>query len=397
MTDDTVVAIAHIPLARSARRLLAAPALLLLAAALAGVAGWLLGGPAGIGLMVAGAVLALAALYLAVMVLSVRLDVEVSTLRLRRLGADQRFNLVRGPVTRVPLRGQGAARLRPRFGALGWGLGPARLRDEERIQLIRLAPTNTAILVPTDAGRVAIAPASEQHLIAALSAAARVQQRLDQVAARARSLPIDRLVEEAPAPQAAPPEPPPAPEPEPERILTGIERVMLEERLAAERAAALAAAEAERQRAMQAAAAAEEAARLAAETAAAAPPRPERRVPRFAVPRPRVTLPRPRVVLPRPHVVLPSPGGVRREVLVGYMVASLPLVAATGLWAAATLMGRLDLPDSSARLAGLSLALTGPAAVVAALAARAWFPRLVGPVLLTALCALLLTGRALFG
>jgi hypothetical protein len=387
MTDETVVAIAEIPLARSARRMLAAPALMLLAAALAGVAGWLLGGPAGIGLMVAGAVLALGALYLAVMVLSVRLDVEVSTLRLRRLGADQRFTLVRGPVTRVPLRGEGAARLKPRFGALGWGLGPARLRDEERIQLVRLAPTDTAILVPTDAGRVAIAPASEQHLIAALSAAARVQQRLDQVAARARSLPIDRLVQEpSPPPAAAPPQRPP--EPEPERILTGIERVMLEQRLAAERAAALAAAEAERERAAEAAAAAAEAARLAAETEAAAPPRPERRVPRVAVPR---------IAIPRPRVALPSAGGVRREVLADYLVASLPLVAATVLWAAATVTGRMDLPDSSARLAGLSLALTGPAAVVAALAARAWFPRLVGPVLLTALCALLLTGRALFG
>jgi hypothetical protein len=58
--------------------------------------------------------------------------------------------------------------------------------------------------------------------------------------------------------------------------------------------------------------------------------------------------------------------------------------------------GRLDLPDSAARLAGLTLALGGPAAAVGALAARAWFPRLIGPVLVTALCGLLLAGRALF-
>jgi len=379
MTDETVVAIARIPLARSARRMLAAPALLLLAGALAVAGGWLLGGIPGVGLAMAGGILVLCAAYIALAVLTVRLDVEVSTIRLRRLGSDQRFTLVRGPVTRVPLRGAGAARLRPRFGALGWGLGPARLRGEEEIQLVRLAPTDTAILVPTDAGRLAIAPASEQHLIAALGAAARVQQRLDQVAARARSVPLDRLVQ---APPTAAPAPPPEPTPEPERPLTGIERVRLEQRLAAERAAALAAAEAERQRAAEEAAAAAEAARIAAEQAALVPPRPERRLPRVVVPRPRVSLPS----LARP----------RRHVVMEYLVAALPLAAATALWAVATAAGRLDLPESSARLAALSLALTGPGAAVGALAARAWFPRLMGPVLVSALCALLLTGRALF-
>jgi hypothetical protein len=399
MTDETVVAIAHIPLARSARRMLAAPAVLLLAGAVAGVGGWTLGDLPGLGLMVAGAVLVVSALYLVLVLLTVRLDVEVSTLRLRRLGSDQRFSLVRGPVTRIPLRGEGAARLRPRFGALGWGLGRARLRGEEDIHVVRLAPTSTAILVPTDVGRVAIAPASEQQLIAALGAAARVQQRLDQVAARARSVPVDRLVEPPPAPEPAPaPPPPPAPEPEPERLLTGIERVMLEERLAAERAAALAAAEAERQRAVEAAAAAAESARLAVEAAEQAPPRAERRMPRVALPRvavPHVAVPR--VTVPRPRVSLPSIAGPRRQVVIEYLVAALPLAAATALWAAASLSGRLDLPDSPARLAALSLALTGPGAAVGALAARAWFPRLAGPVIVTALCSMLLTGRALFG
>ena len=185
-------------------------------------------------------------------------------------------------------------------------------------------------------------------------------------------------------------------------MLTGIERVMLEERLAAERAAALAAAEAERPRAAEEAGAAAEAARLAAETAAAAPVRPDRRGPRIAVPRiavPRIAVPRiavPRIAVPRPRVARPSVAAPRRQVVIEYLLAAVPLVAATVLWTAATVSGRLDLPDSPARLAALSLALTGPAAAVGALAARAWFPRLVGPVLVTALCALLLIGRALF-
>lgn len=367
MTDEAVVAIARIPLARSAMRMLGAPAVLLLAGLLAAGAGWVVSGLAGIGLMLAGGLLALLALYLAAVVLSVRLDVEVSTLRLRRLGADQRFQLVRGAVTRVPLSGEGAARLRARFGAFGWGIGPARLRGDERIQLVRLAPTASLILVPTDAGRVGIAPASEEQLIAALGAAARVQQRLDQVAARARSMPLARLVEEPPRPA------PPPREPEPGRVLTGIERVMLEERLAAERAAALAAAETERRRAE------EEAARRAAiealqpTTTVEAAPRRDRRMPRIG---------------------LPSAGGIPRASLLRYALAAAPLLAAFALWAVATVLGRIpDEPD--ARLVAWALALTGPGAALGALAARAWFPRLLGLVSVAALCCVVLVGRAL--
>jgi hypothetical protein len=342
MTDEAVVAIARIPLARSATRMLAAPGLLLLAAGLAAGAGWVVSGWAGVGLMVAGGLLAVLALYLAAMVLSVRLEVEVSTLRVRRLGADQRFQLVRG---------------------------------EERIHLVRLAPTRSLILIPTDAGRVGIAPASEEQLIGALSAAARVQQRLDQVAARARSVPVARLVEEAPRPAS-----PPSREPEPGRVLTGIERVMLEERLAAERAAALAAAETERRRAE------EEAARRAAMEALRPPPaevpaRPPRRMPSIA--------------LPRPRIALPSRGPVPRASLLRYAVAALPLLAAFGVWVAASLLGRMQLDEAEARLVGWTLALTGPGAALGALMARAWFPRLLGLVSLAALCCVVLVGRAL--
>lgn len=376
MSDEAVVAIARIPLARSAPRMLAAPAALLVAGVLAAGAGWAVSGLGGIGLMVAGGVLAVLALYLAAVVLSVRLEVEVSTLRVRRLGTDQRFQLVRGAVTRVPLSGEGAARLQARFGALGWGIGPARLRGEERIHLVRLAPTRSLILIPTDAGRVGIAPASEEQLIAALSAAARVQQRLDQVAARARSVPVARLVEEVPRPVA----PAPPREPEPGRMLTGIERVMLEERLAAERAAALAAAETERRRAE------EEAARRAAMAAIQPPPaiepaRPPRRMRH--------------VRLPRPRIALPSRGAIGRPALLRYAVAALPLLAAFGVWAAASLMGRMQLDEPQSRLVAWTLALTGPGAALGALMARAWFPRLLGLVSLAALCCLVLVGRGL--
>jgi hypothetical protein len=383
MTDDAVVAIARIPLARSARRMLALPVLLLLIGVAAAVVGWLLLTDwARLGLVAAGGLLAVVAAYLALVTLSVRLEVEVSTLRLRRIGADQRFTLARGAVTRVPLRGEGAVRLRPGVGAMALGVGRARLRGEETIQLVRLAPAASLILVPTDGGRVGIAPGSEQQLIAALAAAARVQQRLDQVAARARALPIDRVVEETPRAVAPRPAPPPRREPEAGRALTGIERVMLEERLAAERKAALAAAEEERRRA------AEEAARraaMAAQAPAAVEPVPERRQERRI----------PTVSLPRPRLRLPSLGGVPRGTLLRYAVAAAPLALAAGVWAAAWLTGGLELPDREARLAAISLALAGPGAALGALLARAFFPRLLGLVAIAAVCSLVLVGRAL--
>src|SRR5918996_1043512 len=150
----TTVPIAPIRLARSAKRLLAGPLLLVLAGGVAAGGGIVLGDAFGVGLVAAGLVVAVLSLYLAMMLLSVRLEVEVATLRLRWLGGERRYTLVRGPVTRVALHGAEAARLRPRFGALGWGLGRARLRGSETIELVRLAATDTMILVPTDRGRV---------------------------------------------------------------------------------------------------------------------------------------------------------------------------------------------------------------------------------------------------
>jgi hypothetical protein len=387
MSDEAVAAIARIPLARSVGRILAAPtALLLVGLVTVALALLLLTDLPRVAATAGGVAIGLAAIVHAARALSVRLEVEVSTLRVRRLGGDLRFTLVRGAVTRVPLTGEGAARLRPWLGPFAWGAGRATLRGEETIHVVRLAPTRSLILVPTDGGRIGIAPASEEQLLAALTAAARVQQRLDQVAARAKSLPIDRLVE------PPPPRPAPPPAPDPGRVLTGIERVQLEQRLAAERAAAIAAAEEERRRAVEAAAAAK-AAMEAEQRAAAATAgtegqaRPRRPVlARVAVPRPR---------LRRPRLSLPAAGRLPQEVAAGYLVAVVPLLLATVVWAYASVSGHLDLPEGEARLVGLTLALVGPAAALGALVARAWFPRLLGVVAVTSICALVLAGRAL--
>ncbi len=361
--------IARIALARSTRALLGLPAILILLAAGAIAVSALIGGSAGLALLVAGAALAVLSLWMAARLLTLRLDVEVTALRLSWVGGERRYPLARGAVTRIAIRGERAVPLRPRFGAFGWALGSATLRRSERIQVVCLAPARTLIMVPIQAGRIAIAPRSEQELLAALTAAARVQHRLDSVASRTPELP-------APAPPRPQPEqPPPEPladvQPSP-RFLTGIERVELEERLAAQRAVAIAAAEAERRAAAEA---------LAAAPTVAAPALPERR-PRLRG-RPRV-----RAQWHRPAWLRT---GEMSWGLVGVLL--LPLLVAAAMWLIVPARGQIS--AQAYRSLALALLLGGPLGSLAAVGARRWWPSLVPLVVTTALLSLLVVGRAL--
>jgi hypothetical protein len=360
--SNRVTPIARIRLARSLPRLLTAPLLVGLAGGAAIAAGLaVLGGTGGLVLAGAGALLVLVGLLAALLLLSVRLEVEESALGVTWLGGGRIYPLTAGPVTRVRLRGPNASRLRARSGALGWGIGRARLRDQEPIEVVRLAPTATAILVPTERGRLAIAPASEGELLDALSRAARARQRLD------------ALTEPEPAPEA----PPPAAEPPPPPPLTGIERAMLERQLADDRAAAEAA------EAAAAAADAERAAAAAAEPPVEAPPSPLP-VPAVAAPRGRAARVRQRVAIPRPRP--------------NVALVFLPLIGAGAAWGAGLAVGRMPDPGTDlARLTSLALVLAGPATSVGAIMALAWWPRIVGVVVAGGLAASVFIGRALIG
>jgi hypothetical protein len=349
--------IARIRLSRSLPRLLALPALALLVGG-GTIAGGLilLTGPAGIAMAVAGGLLILLALAAVVVVLSIRLEVEEAAVRLRWLGGERIYALSPGPVTRVRLTGESASKLRGGRRLLGGQLGGARLRDDERIEVVRLAPTPTAILVPTDRGRLAIAAADEAALLDALSRAARARQRLDEAAREAEP------VEEAAAPVAEP-----VIEVDPV-IMTGIERALFERRLAEERIAAEAAADAERIAAEEAArrAEAEAAARAEAEPAA----EPERRGRSLPIRR------------PPPSAVL----------------VLLPLAGAGAALGIGVTLGRMPDPGTDLwRLTALALVLAGPAATIGAIMARVWWPRLVGVVVAGGLAGAVFVGRALVG
>jgi hypothetical protein len=354
--------IARIRLARSPLRLLAVPLLLVAVGAGLGVAAWIgplvAPEPAWIALVAGGVVLGLLGLVMALRLLTLRLEVEEAAVRTRWLGGERLHPLVPGPVTRVRLRGPNASSLRTRTGWLGWAVGGGTLRGEERIQIVRLAPTDTAILVPTEGGRLAIAAASEQDLIDALSRAARARQRLEE------------LAQPEPA-EASMPEPEAAPEPEP-HVLTGIERAELEERQALERAGLAAAAERS-----DAAMPSPQTEALPADAQTAATDVEERPARRWGRRRASVALGRPR---PSAAFVL------------------LPLIGAGAVWLMAGLGGRLPEPGTDlGRLTSLGLVLAGPATSVGAIMARAWWPRLVGVVVTSGLAASVFVGRALLG
>ncbi len=365
-----VVSIARVPLARSSRRLLAAPAIAMLLGTAAVVAGLALGGWSGIVLALAGLATGILAAWLGLTLVSIRLDVEVSAIRLHWMGGERRFTLVRGPVTRVELAGPSAVTLRARFGAFGWTIGRARLRGVERIEIVRLASTRTLILVPTEGIRLAIAPRSEGELITALRAAAHVQQRLD--AARARmTLPVGAAIQlSAPVAPVTPPRLEPI-QPAP-RVLTGIERVELEARLAAQRAVALAAAEEERRHVL------EEVRVGAVRPAASVPARQSRST--ALVP----ALP----ALRRPAWTRPS---TPQLASVGLLM--VPLAGAGLAWLLAVAAGHAH--GEPARSLVLALVLAGPAATLGAIGARIWWPRIVPLVVASALFALVVVGRAL--
>lgn len=356
-------------LARDRARLFAAPAAFVLLAGGAVAGGLLAGGPAGISLMGLGGVAALTAAYLAALVSSYRLLVEPGALRLRWLGGEHHYRLVRGPVTRVPVSGHDAEALHPRFGALGWAVGLAVLRGEEPIELIRLSVRQPLILIPTDRGRLAIAPAAETDLLAALTYAVRLQERLDEVASQ-RGMPSAAV-----APVQARSEHP-AP-----RVLTGIERTMIEQRLAAERAAALATAEAERAAA---------GAFLEAASSVSADVPPVAVGPNSGAVAP-VARRRERAQWQRPAwLAIPGPVSV-----VAALPIALPLIGASIVWIAITVTGRPILPEIEGRLLLVALGLVGPMGAIGGLIARTWYPRLGSLVVVSSLAALAMLTRTI--
>ena len=361
-------------LSRDTRRSVLIPWLIAIGGIAVGGAGWLLlpRGPVAIGSVLGGLLIFVGGAFLSRRLRSIRLLVWPGALEVRWSGGSRRYLLVRGPLARASLEG-GSSALRPRLGPLGIGLGSATLRGDEHIELLRLAMATTLLLVPTDRGRLAIAAASEDELLSALRSAAAPPP--PPAAAPTWQPARSQPSEMAAGPPAAPPLQPVSPPP---RLMTGIERALLEERRAAEQAAALAVAEAE--------AADRPSSNASLATTTAVP-----------VIRPRSRRVRTGATWSRPAWLARATRLPQLSRLGGLLPIGAPLVVAALTWGVASVQERLSGPSPEARYLVLALALSGPLAVFAALVARAWQPRIIGLVSWSAIGAQVVIARVVFG
>ena len=118
-----------------------------------------------------GAVVLLYAGFLAIWLATLRVFVRPGSVEVRWLLRRHAYELVRGPITRLRPARHGPGRLLAPFNSLGLQLGPSRLAGRERLTVIHLAHVAPLLALPTREGRLAVAPAHEAQLVAALEAA----------------------------------------------------------------------------------------------------------------------------------------------------------------------------------------------------------------------------------
>ena len=120
---------------------------------------------------VAGAIVLLYAAVLAIWLLTLRVSVSPGKIEVGWLLRRHRYELVRGPITRLHPARRGPGRLLAPFNSLGLQLGPSRLAGRERLTVIHLSHNAPLLALPTREGRLAIAPADEPAMVSALEAA----------------------------------------------------------------------------------------------------------------------------------------------------------------------------------------------------------------------------------
>lgn len=126
-------------------------------------------GTIGLAVTVAAAVVIGYVVLLALHVLSLRLEIRPGEVRVASVLVRRRYDLEPGPVTRLevePRRGVFGTQL----GAFGVEIGAGHAEDEP-VDVVRLSPVSTTLVLPTRPRRLAIVPSSETKLRHALRVA----------------------------------------------------------------------------------------------------------------------------------------------------------------------------------------------------------------------------------
>ena len=161
----------RIALARDPARLLLWLGFRLIVGEIGIVVGLRAPGAIGLAVTAAGIAVLLYVILLAVHVLSLRLEVHPGEVRVASVLVRRRYRLGRGPVKRITAP-KGRALFGTQLGGLGLEIGVGRAATDESVDVIRLAPVGSMIMIPAQGNRLAVAPSSERRLLLALQAAA---------------------------------------------------------------------------------------------------------------------------------------------------------------------------------------------------------------------------------
>jgi hypothetical protein len=157
----------HVALARDPIRIIAWLGLRLVVAEVGLVVGMQTPGSIGLAITLAGVAVLGYVILLTLHVLSLRLEIHPGEVRVTSILVRRRYPVQAGAVTRL--------RVEPRKGILGTQLGgfgieigAGRTPAAESVDVVRLAPVASLILIPTRPARLAVVPSSERTLLRAL-------------------------------------------------------------------------------------------------------------------------------------------------------------------------------------------------------------------------------------
>jgi hypothetical protein len=161
----------RVALARDPARLLLWLGVRLVIAEIGVVVGLQTPGAIGTTVTVAGLAVLGYVVLLALHVLSLRLEIRPGEARVTSMLVRRRYRLVDGEVTLVRTA-PGRASFGTQLGGFGIEIGLGRAASDESVDVVRLAPVATMILIPSSHTRLVIAPSSRRILVRALQAAA---------------------------------------------------------------------------------------------------------------------------------------------------------------------------------------------------------------------------------
>lgn len=157
----------RVGLARDPIRIIAWLGLRLIIAEVGLLVGMQTPGAIGLTVTLAGVAVLGYVILLTLHVLSLRLEIHPGEVRVTSILVRRRYPVQAGAVTRL--------RVEPRKGILGTQLGgfgieigAGRIPSAESVDVVRLAPVASLILIPTQPARLAVVPSSERTLLRAL-------------------------------------------------------------------------------------------------------------------------------------------------------------------------------------------------------------------------------------